>query len=61
MPLRLPERAASVGAALANGRAKRVCAARVAAMPKPRRVQVTHDLVMPDRSDPDRHVDLSSL
>jgi ParB/RepB/Spo0J family partition protein len=30
-------------------------------MPKPRRVQVTHDLVMPDRSDPDRHVDLSSL
>ncbi len=30
-------------------------------MPKPRRVQVTHELVMPDRSDPDRHVDLSSL
>src|SRR6478672_7382029 len=30
-------------------------------MPKPRRVQVTQELVMPDRSDPDRHVDLSSL
>ena len=30
-------------------------------MPKPRRVQVTPELVMPDRSDPDRHVDLSSL
>src|SRR6476646_2314392 len=30
-------------------------------MPKPRRVQVTPELVMPDRADPDRHVDLSSL
>ena len=30
-------------------------------MPRPRRVQVTRELVMPDRSDPERHVDLSSL
>jgi ParB family chromosome partitioning protein len=30
-------------------------------MPRARRVQVTQELVMPDRSDPDRHVDLSSL
>jgi ParB/RepB/Spo0J family partition protein len=30
-------------------------------MPKPRRVQVTPELVMPDRAAPDRHVDLSSL
>src|SRR5690348_5292450 len=34
---------------------------RASLMPRARRVQVTQDLVMPDRSDPDRHVDLSSL